>query len=453
MRSIPFKVICLLGLDNDTFPRRQTRKGFDLMTVKPERGDRSRRDDDRYLFLEALVSARETLYISYVGQDQQDNSTRPPSVLVSELLDYLEKTFIPPDAVRREAAKKDNRMSAFLTRVHRLHGFSAAYFIGHGPLFSYSDAQARTATALEQGTAEVRRFITAPLAQGLDQWRVLDIDTLVKFFRHPVRFFLEQRLGLRLPQGEAELENRETFKLTSLARYAAADQILKARLSGLDPLPVLSAQGILPHGMAGLAAFGKVDAAIASLVERIQRYAPCAQARRHALDLACGGYRIIGGLEASGETALIYRPGKIRDKDLIEVWIRHVLLNTRQSISSCVLGCDFDRPEAAVQEVRFRPVDAMPILETLLGLFTQGLQTPLAFYPASSYAFAQAEAEGKDGLAKAISAWEGSEQQPGEGADEAYHFHPGRLDPFQGDFAAHAHAFFTPLLEAKEDEA
>jgi exodeoxyribonuclease V gamma subunit len=256
---------------------------------------------------------------------------------------------------------------------------------------------------------------------------------------------------LRLPRAEEELENRETFKLTGLARYGAAEQILMARLSGMDPLPVLKAQGILPHGPAGLAAFAMVDDAMAAMLERIRHFAPGVQARRHALDLACGGYRITGSLETYPEGALLYRPGKVRDKDLIGVWIRHVLLNAGVPAASRALGCDFDGGTAEIQEVRFKPVDAVPILQALLDLFAQGLQAPLAFYPASSYAFAQAEREGKDAFARARNAWAGSDQHRGEGEDEAYYFHPGQLDPFQGDFRAQARAFFTPLLEAVED--
>ena len=93
MRSIPFKVICLLGMNNNSFPRQSRSLGFDLMLKSPRPGDPSRRNDDRYLFLEAILSARERLYISYVGQSIEDNSLIPPSVLVSELLDYIKQGF------------------------------------------------------------------------------------------------------------------------------------------------------------------------------------------------------------------------------------------------------------------------------------------------------------------------------------------------------------------------
>lgn len=84
MRSIPFKVVCLLGMNDGVYPRQLAPLGFDLMSQKPKRGDRSRRDDDRYLFLEALISAQQKLYISYIGRSIQDNSERFPSVLVQE---------------------------------------------------------------------------------------------------------------------------------------------------------------------------------------------------------------------------------------------------------------------------------------------------------------------------------------------------------------------------------
>jgi len=93
MRSIPFKVICLIGMNYESFPRHSKRWEFDLIQKYPRKGDRSKRDDDRYLFLEIILSARESLYISYTGQSIKDNSPIPPSVVVSELLDYIEQGF------------------------------------------------------------------------------------------------------------------------------------------------------------------------------------------------------------------------------------------------------------------------------------------------------------------------------------------------------------------------
>jgi exodeoxyribonuclease V gamma subunit len=126
MRSIPFKVICLVGMNNAAYPRQSEVLGFDLMARNPKPGDRSRRNDDRYLFLEAILSARDKLYISYVGRSMEDNAPIPPSALVSELLDYLEQGFKLPDG---------GCVSDHVVTVHHLQAFNPSYFAGGGGNF------------------------------------------------------------------------------------------------------------------------------------------------------------------------------------------------------------------------------------------------------------------------------------------------------------------------------
>ena len=128
MRSIPFKVVCLMGMNDDSYPRQTKSLGFDLMAKNPRPGDRSRRKDDRYLFLETLLSARERLHISYVGQSIQDNSPRPPSVLVSELLDYIDQGY----------ELQDGKILEHVVVKHRLQAFSPEYFKKSEKLISYS---------------------------------------------------------------------------------------------------------------------------------------------------------------------------------------------------------------------------------------------------------------------------------------------------------------------------
>ncbi len=99
-RGIPFEVVCLVGMNDGAFPRVQRTPSFDLMREASRPGDRSRRQDDRSLFLEALLAARRVLYVSYVGQHVRENSPLPPSVVVSEILDYIERGFVGPDLAR-----------------------------------------------------------------------------------------------------------------------------------------------------------------------------------------------------------------------------------------------------------------------------------------------------------------------------------------------------------------
>jgi exodeoxyribonuclease V gamma subunit len=128
MRSIPFKVVCLLGMNDGVYPRTLAPLGFDLMSQKPQRGDRSRRDDDRYLFLEALMSAEQTLYISYIGRSIQDNSERFPSVLVQELVDYIGQSHCLAGDEELDCDASEARVKAHITHLHTRMPFDAANF-------------------------------------------------------------------------------------------------------------------------------------------------------------------------------------------------------------------------------------------------------------------------------------------------------------------------------------
>src|SRR5690606_37374423 len=145
MRAIPFRVVCLLGMNDGDYPRVQAPLDFDLMGGDYRPGDRSRREDDRYLLLEALLSAREQLYVSWIGRGVRDNSEKPPSVLIGQLRDHLAAGW-------RLAGREDNdeELLQALTCEHPLQPFNAAYFADDAELFSYAGEW----LVLHQGVAE-----------------------------------------------------------------------------------------------------------------------------------------------------------------------------------------------------------------------------------------------------------------------------------------------------------
>src|SRR5690625_6591945 len=126
MRSIPFKVVGLLGMNFDKFPRIDKRQSFDLMLKERKRGDRNVKDNDKHLFLETIISAQDYLYISYIGQSVKDNSTLPPSALIDELIDFISVRSENPDFVRENFIQN-----------HPLHGFSKKYNSTNEKLYSY----------------------------------------------------------------------------------------------------------------------------------------------------------------------------------------------------------------------------------------------------------------------------------------------------------------------------
>ena len=129
MRAVPFRHVCLLGMNDADYPRRANRPDFDLMAL-PEQirpGDRSRREDDRYLFLEAILAARDGLHISWTGRSQRDNSELPPSVLVGQLRDHLAAGWALADT--GDPATAGRRLLLALTTEHPLQPFGSGYFL------------------------------------------------------------------------------------------------------------------------------------------------------------------------------------------------------------------------------------------------------------------------------------------------------------------------------------
>ena len=193
VRSIPARVVCLLGINDQVFPRRPQPAQFDLMARFPRAGDPSARQDDRYSFLETLLSAQEKLSISYVGRSAVHNKEISPSVVVSELLDYLDQAFVFP---QKRPAKE------FVLTEHPLHAFSPRYFSSPGSdarLFSYSEANAEASRRMNaMRTPKMPPFITDPLPQIEELNRNVELRELIDFWGNPSRYFVRSRLGLTL---------------------------------------------------------------------------------------------------------------------------------------------------------------------------------------------------------------------------------------------------------------
>jgi exodeoxyribonuclease V gamma subunit len=452
MRSIPAKIICLLGMNDRAFPRPSARLSFDLMEQDPRLGDRSSREDDRYLFLETLLSARERLYVSYVGQSIRDNSESPPSVLVSELMDYIEQGF--------EGASHDVIAAHVLTR-HRLQAFSSAYFSG-GRLFSYSRENLQASQAVHLARSAPAPFISSPLAEPEAERRQLSLQTLAEFLRHPARFLATQRLGIHLLSDGGALEEREPFAIDNLDGYLLKEELLERRLADLsvpNPGQLIRASGLLPAGIAGDICYAQLDRDVEVFFKQIQPYKPKNFDPPVSFDLRVGDFLISGHFSRiTSDGLLFYRPATIKPKDLLRAWVEHLL------------WCAINRGERPAKTVvlgtkslwNIAPVaEPLPVLEQLLQLYWTGLSQPLKFFPESSYAFAKAELKagiGKVGktvrqpLDFAEEKWSGNDfGTPGE-CEDAYFtlfFKDGAV--LDEDFQERARTVFDPFFEHAEE--
>lgn len=434
MRSIPFDVVCLVGMNDDVFPRRQPSLSFDLLANDHREGDRSRRDDDRYLFLEALLSAQKTFYISYVGASIVDNSEIPPSVLVSDLQDLLAERF---------ETKTTNTILDQIITHHPLQAFSRRYFDGQNKrLFSFNAAHCPTAEKVEQ-----QNWFDSPLPEADESWRQITREQLIRFFAHPAKFILRERLGVRLELDEEELESREPFDLDGLESWQLRQWILESNLSqqsdeGLKPL--IQATGMLPQGLIGDAWFEKESQMVDDFIEKLGPVLPEQSLTKLTIDLNIDGFLINGQLQQISEQGLLrYRLAKKKGKDLIAAWVDHLLLN-------------IVKPDGVKLETRlilqdadyvFLPVTGpSQILANLLKLYWQGCHLPLPFFDQASLAFASTffGKKPEQALKKAQDKWSSNGDFAGEG-DDVYYRQLYLEPPFDDAFEAIAKQIYEPI--------
>ena len=441
MRSIPFRVVALVGMHDGAFPRQGQAPGFDLMARDPRRGDRSLRDEDRYLFLESLLSARDVLLLSYVGRSVRDNVPLPPSVLVSELL----------DAVRRGFVFADGRpVEEHLVAEHRMQGFNRAYFSAGSPLYSYSSLYFDALRERDGGVKQHGWFVDGVLDELPAEWRGVELADLLRFYENPSLFFLERRLGIRLEASLMPLRDADAFGLDGLERYTLAAALLECMVQdGGEPeemLPLFRARGLLPPGEHGDDLFRSLHdetASFAAVVLEQGGLGPGVQ-RLEPVDclLSLGSFTLRGRLERVWpERQLFYRGAKIRVRDRIRSWICHLVLC---AVSKA--GYPAETRLVMVDDcVTYGAVDnAGVLLEALLRVYWQGLSEPVRFFPRSSYAFAA-----KGSLEAARREWEDASfgGVPGEGADPACARCFGSVDPFDGVFQQLAVELLDPMLQ------
>jgi len=450
MRSIPFKVICLVGMNGDAYPRESKPLGFDLMAKHPKPGDRSRREDDRYLFLEVLLSAREQLYISYVGQSIQDNTLIPPSVLISELTDAIEQGFEIPGI---------NILDHIITR-HRLQAFSPEYFGKNKKLFSYSEENLRAARCMLEKRRAYVPFVSGRLSVPEKEWKTVDLDDLCNFFSNPSRYLIQKRLGIYLDQKALIPDEREPFEIKGLEKYLLENRMMEKGLSGRDLkdlfFPTI-ARGLLPHGTAGECLFERLGQGVERFVEKTGAYLQGAALDPLEVDLSIGDFRLTGKISGIyPERLMHYRYARTRAKDHLKTWFHHLALNSIMSdnhpLTSMLAGLSSKGPEPGWFAFEYIPVqNSEEILGSLLEKYWEGLIKPIHFFSETSWEYAQALlSKGKpheDALNRARNTWTGNEYNHGENSDPYHELFFRNIDPLDSEFQDIAEEVFGTLID------
>ncbi|MGZ0079553.1 exodeoxyribonuclease V subunit gamma [Methylomonas sp. YC3] len=462
MRAIPFRLICLLGMNDGDYPRNQQARSFDLMSQRGQYrpGDRSRRQDDQYLFLEALLSAREQLYISWVGRSIRDNSERPPSVLISQLRDVLAQGWALADK------------PALLERItvaHPLQPFSEAYVQKHRDpcLFTYA-----------------REWFVPAAAQPLngqivpssdDKTYALSLESLARFLRAPVKSFCNQTLKFGFDSLAVTSEDCEPFGVDNLQAYLFSDELLQG-LTAEHPddleqylsrqQAVMTQKGQLPLGGFAQASFQALAEPVTAAWERYRELAFVWSEvlEPHVLQLApfvlAGGVTVqltgdlsqlrrhnqqVGLLHLTAQN-LLNKDKSIKYPNLLLQWLQHLAACADSlPVTTLVIGAD-----TAIEMPIVEQDDAYQQLQDLVAAYHEGVQAPLPV--ACRTAFSWLAAPPETAREKAQARYDGDDWNAGEVQYDAYlaRFFPNfaSLTAFDAekDFAYWADNLYRPML-------
>lgn len=457
MRSIPFQAVCLLGLNDGVFPKTDRHPPFDLLGEKFIPGDRSKRGDDRYQFLEALLSARRYLYLSHVGQSIRSGRVIPPSVLITELVEALQLSYGIEDPVRK----------------HPLQPFSSRYFRGND-LFSYNGHDCKVAKALTGPlpTQSPQPWWTGTLPDDADC--TVNISDLFSFFAHPQKWFVRNRLDIQL-DNEADLpEENELFAITGLDGYLINQELVQSCLESAmdagqgrpsvasardgagatgagtttDQLARLKAQGRWMLGTPGQLAFDRLLPELKNFAARVQAQNMGRKLPDLPLDLPVGDYRLVGQLTGIYENGiLLARYTNCKGKDLLRAWIHHLLANMVTPSATHLLTKDCD--------LCFAPcTDPLPQLAGLIPIYRQGFRTPSPLLVEPAWTFIQQQNNPRGQLSPLQAAQKALKESMENGYEPELTLLFGACDPaalLGPEFQQLCEDLLTPILAAGEN--
>lgn len=451
MRSIPFKVVCLLGMNDGDYPRNQTPRDFDLLSQTTpvgsadthwRAGDRSRREDDRYLFLEALLAAREKLYISWQGRRTIDHEKQPACVLVAQLLDYLNRMW----------QRADGR-PAFEATLQPLHGFSPLYFKQDTGFSTYASDWHDALLPTEPPT---------PLSEKTpERPTVLTLQHLHRLLKQPVEVFLIDRLRIRLDAPAESATQEEPFALQGLEKYKLTQSVATAD----------DAERALTHlhlnGQLALAGFGQsqqtqllkdrqtLRAPLPNLLtqwpEPLLTQSARWQFAQVQLNAEWAHDSLLWRSDALGRSWLHIhlRPGAVTEgkKEQPQARLDTLGLLWLNHLAACASGTPTTSIQVGLDAVvQFSPIErtqALNQLQQLCDMYLEALTHPLPVAAKTACAYwTHSHDQEADPLAKARTVFEGTHQRPGEHEQS-----PALQRVFQNfeDLAPHLHVWAERL--------
>ncbi|MDO3127237.1 exodeoxyribonuclease V subunit gamma [Mycobacteroides abscessus subsp. bolletii] len=412
MRSVPHRVVCLVGLDDGVFPRLGAVDGDDALARDPMTGERDIRSEDRQLLLDAIGAATETLVLTYTGANEYSGQARPPAVPLAELLDTLDITTSHP--VRDQ-----------IHITHPLQPFDIRNVMPGGVLpghpFTFDSTALIAARAAAGARAERPPFICGPLpAPDVTDVALTD---LAAFFNHPIKGFF-RALDYTLPWDVDGVSDDMPVEIDALEEWTVGDRLLADMLRGMTPADAQQAEwrrGTLPPGQLGWRRVSELRDRCAALAAETRGYRTD-DSRAFDIDIDLGGGRRVTGTVSPvfGERLVSVTYSRLDAKHLLQSWIPLVALSAhdhQREWSAVCIGRARRGPQPLVRSLG-RPTDPLGVLRDLVAIYDAGRREPLPLPLKTSYAWAQARRDRDDPELQAGYRWR-SGNFPGEDADPA----------------------------------
>ncbi|RBL93310.1 exodeoxyribonuclease V subunit gamma [Chitinophaga flava] len=362
MRSIPFKVVALMGLNFDKFPRREIKSSFNLMEKQWQRGDRNVKENDKHLFLETVLSAQQYLYISYAGRNAKDNSLLPPSALVDELVDYIVSGV-------EDGAEKVREL---LITQQPLQGFSRKYSMGDDRLYSYLNAF----------TVSGKEVINPQKKVDPLTFDEVSLEELVSFFKNPFKAYYNKVLGIYYNDEQILLSETELFSLNNLQKWGIKNQLLPVGEGDTRTLQkTLVKKGQLPLSNMAFVAIQQVEEGVHPVRTLYEACTQGATEQRASFETTIDGTLLKGHINSIYHDQLLQISwSKSETKYLVEAYVRYLA----GIASGAVKGMQFisgGRKEAVFTAARLSKELAYSRLRELLAIYKSGFNQIFAFYP------------------------------------------------------------------------
>ncbi|NBB76028.1 MAG: hypothetical protein GVY02_01495, partial [Bacteroidetes bacterium] len=404
VRSIPFRIIALIGLNENSFPRKKISPDFDLMAQQQLPGERNRKNEDRNLFLESIMAAEEVHYCSFIGQSLEDNDEIPPSTIISEWVDILSGATGKPatEIVKKEA----------------LTGYSPANFESNR---SYSKTYFQAAlNILHEDESGSGMFIPRPIPVEEEEQPV-PMDDLLQFYNNPVRWFFRSRFEAYLREPD---EESDEFSLDHLETHLLFQRVFGWMMNDLSDRQIrdyLIQSGSVPSGWAGVREILDLKRNVETALSALREFEIVPAQNYYPVSLPLGAHQLEGDLVSYSQNRYAdISPSGYSGKTALRSWIGHLCAQNADLFEEkeSILFCELKKGDPKVK--RFRPVeDPFQALAEMVNLYKMGLKEPQLFFPKTLYAYEKAVKAGKTekAIGKAAGEFNSSDFKFGESSD------------------------------------